>query len=181
MKRFFSSIIAPLASRFPYFVFFLLALFSVSSSAVIEEREFANLVEKQRYQTLIEELRCPKCQNQNIADSDAEIAEDLRNEIYRQLRDGKSDQEIVAYLVSRYGEFVNYRPPLDSRTLLLWSAPGILLLIGLIIWLRRFAAKQSANKKAETVALSAEDQQRLNVLLESASQTEKSKQSGESS
>jgi cytochrome c-type biogenesis protein CcmH len=145
-------------------VFYLLLFISFPSLAVIEDREFASPVEAQRYQTLIEELRCPKCQNQNIADSDAEIAEDLRNEIYRQLRDGKSDKEIVDYLVARYGEFVNYRPPLDSNTVLLWSAPGVLLFIGVLIWLRRFAVKKST----VSGVLSEQEQQRLRELLQSS-------------
>lgn len=150
------------------FVLLLLCMFSLSSSAAIEEREFDNAVEAKRYKTLTEELRCPKCQNQNIADSDAEIAEDLRNEVYRQLRDGKSDQEIVAYLVSRYGEFVNYRPPFDNRTMLLWLSPVILLVIGLFIWLRRFAAKKNVAEKEAAPVLSNEEQQRLNALLKSS-------------
>jgi cytochrome c-type biogenesis protein CcmH len=149
------------ASRVSRLTFLLLLFISIPSFAVIEDREFTNPVEAQRYQNLIEELRCPKCQNQNIADSDAEIAEDLRNEIYRQLRDGKSDKEIVDYLVARYGEFVNYRPPLNSKTVLLWSAPGVLLFIGVLIWWRRFAVK----KIPVDSELSAQEQQRLRDLL----------------
>jgi cytochrome c-type biogenesis protein CcmH len=157
--------------------FFFLLLMSSVTNAVIEEREFASPVEEQRYQSLIEELRCPKCQNQNLADSDAEIAGDLRDEIYRQLREGRSDTEIVNYLVSRYGEFVNYRPPLDSHTLLLWSAPGILVFIGLLIWLRRFAVK----KTVSAAVLSVDEQQHLNDLLQSSSQaTPEQKESRES-
>jgi cytochrome c-type biogenesis protein CcmH len=156
--------------------FFILLLISSVAYAAIEEREFSNAVEEQRYQSLIEELRCPKCQNQNLADSDAEIAGDLRDEIYRQLRDGRSDTEIVNYLVSRYGEFVNYRPPFDSNTLLLWSAPGIFVFIGLLIWLRRFAVK----KTPSSVVLSEIDRQRLNDLLESSQATDHKKESGES-
>lgn len=148
-------------SRISRLVFLVLLFISFPTFAVIEDREFANPVDAQRYQTLIEELRCPKCQNQNIADSDAEIAEDLRNEIYRQLLDGKSDKEIVDYLVARYGEFVNYRPPLNSKTMLLWSAPGVLLFIGVLIWLRRFAVK----KIPVDSELSAQEQQRLRDLL----------------
>jgi cytochrome c-type biogenesis protein CcmH len=155
--------------------FYLLLTLSITTFAAIEERQFASPVEEQRYQSLIEELRCPKCQNQNLADSDAEIAGDLRDEIYRQLREGRSDTEIVNYLVSRYGEFVNYRPPLDNNTLLLWSAPGILVFIGLLIWLRRFAVKKSPS----SVVLSEIDQQRLNDLLQSSQATSHKKESGE--
>lgn len=151
----------PHTSHLTPLIITLLLFISTASHAVIEDREFANPVDAQRYQTLIEELRCPKCQNQNIADSDAEIAEDLRNEIYRQLLDGKSDKEIVDYLVARYGEFVNYRPPMDRNTVLLWSAPGVLLFIGVLIWLRRFAVKKIPSDSE----LSAQEQQRLRDLL----------------
>ncbi len=95
-----------------------------SAQAAIDTFEFANDAERQRYRSLIEELRCPKCQNQNIADSDAPIAMDLRNEIFRMLEEGKSNEEIIDFLVSRYGDFVLYKPPLTSRTLLLMVRPG---------------------------------------------------------
>ena len=88
--------------------------------AAIDTYEFKDEVERERFRSLTEELRCPKCQNQNIADSNAPIATDLRREIYRMLDDGRSDKEIVDFLVMRYGDFVMYKPPLDSRTWLLW-------------------------------------------------------------
>ena len=99
-----------------------------SAQAAIDTFEFANDAERQRYRSLIEELRCPKCQNQNIADSDAPIATDLRNEIFRMLEEGKSNEEIIDFLVSRYGDFVLYKPPLTSRTLLLWYGPALSLI-----------------------------------------------------
>ena len=89
--------------------------------AAIDTYEFKGEVERERFRSLTEELRCPKCQNQNIADSNAPIATDLRREIYRMLDDGRSDKEIVDFLVMRYGDFVMYKPPLDSRCLLYTS------------------------------------------------------------
>ena len=83
-----------------------------------------------RLKGMSQELRCLVCQNSTLADSDAPLAEDLRNEIRTQMRAGKSDQEIVDYLVARYGDFVRYRPPVNSNTALLWFGPFLLLLIG---------------------------------------------------
>ena len=83
-----------------------------------------------RLKAMSQELRCLVCQNSTLADSDAPLAEDLRKEIRTQMRAGKSDQEIVDYLVARYGDFVRYRPPVNSNTALLWFGPFLLLLIG---------------------------------------------------
>jgi cytochrome c-type biogenesis protein CcmH len=83
-----------------------------------------------RLKTMSQELRCLVCQNSTLADSDAPLAADLRNEIRTQMRAGKSDQEIIDYLVARYGDFVRYRPPVNSNTVLLWFGPFLLLLIG---------------------------------------------------
>ena len=91
--------------------------------AAIDTYEFKDEGERQRFRELTEELRCPKCQNQNIADSNAPIAMDLRREIYRMFAEGKSNAEIVEFLVDRYGDFVLYNPPLSSKTLLLWYGP----------------------------------------------------------
>jgi len=89
-----------------------------------------------RYREIIAEVRCVKCQNQTIKDSDALIAKDLRREIRRLLTEGKTDAEIFDFLVTRYGEFVLYRPLMSGVTLLLWIAPGVLLLIGGVIVFR---------------------------------------------
>ncbi|MGD8978194.1 MAG: cytochrome c-type biogenesis protein CcmH [Gammaproteobacteria bacterium] len=86
-----------------------------------------------RYERLTNELRCLVCQNQTVADSNADLARDLRDETREMLLEGASDEQIVAFMTERYGDFVLYRPPLSSRTLVLWAAPALLLLIGLII------------------------------------------------
>lgn len=129
----------------------------------VDVRAFSSDSERQRYQTLVEELRCPKCQNQNLADSNSPIAADLREEIYRMLEEGKSDQEIVDFLVARYGEFVLYKPPVKETTLVLWLTPGLLVLIGLVIVLlvrRRQAAPVAA------APLAGDEESRLKALLE---------------
>ncbi|MCL4744767.1 MAG: cytochrome c-type biogenesis protein CcmH [Burkholderiaceae bacterium] len=87
-----------------------------------------------RLKTLSEELRCLVCQNQTLADSNAELAVDLRREVQRMIAGGRSDKQIKTYLVERYGDFVLYDPPVQANTIALWFAPFVLLLIGAIIW-----------------------------------------------
>ena len=110
----------------------LLMVLSAAASAVIESHEFDDELLRERYQQLSAELRCPKCQNQNIADSNAPIAADLREQLFVQLHAGRSDAEIVDYMVQRYGEFVLYRPRWSAVTMVLWLAP--LILLGLALW-----------------------------------------------
>ncbi len=141
-----------------------LSLIGVARAA-IDTYEFKDEVERERFRGLTEELRCPKCQNQNIADSNAPIATDLRREIFRMLEEGKSDKEIVDYLVLRYGDFVMYKPPLDSRTWLLWYGPFALLgagALGLVVLVLR---RRRVERAPSLAALSDAEQQRLQALL----------------
>lgn len=141
-------------------VFLTGMLFSLSVWSAIEVYDFNNEVEKQRFQHLIAELRCPKCQNQNLADSDAEIAKDLKARVYRLINEGKSDTEIVDYLVDRYGDFVTYRPPLKPATLLLWFGPFLLLaLVGAILILRTYNINRKHLPQVKP------DQEKLNEVL----------------
>ena len=128
------------------FVFALLLLQYTSAYGVIETYQFESPEAEQRYQHFTEVLRCPKCQNQNLAGSDSSIAADLRRELAQQIAAGKTDDEIVAFMVSRFGDFVLYDPPLKSNTLFLWLLPGLLLLAGLLLmtWLLRQRAAASA-------------------------------------
>lgn len=139
---------------------------SATAHAAIDTYEFKSDAERERYRTLTEELRCPKCQNQNIADSDAPIAMDLRREIYRMLAEGKSNEQIVDYLVMRYGDFVRYKPPVDARTALLWFGPAALLVCGFgvlaLIMVRR--RRSVASPAAQT--LSPAERERLATLLD---------------
>ncbi len=111
----------------------LIGMFCMSAGAVIEIEPLSSPELEARYRELIEELRCPKCQNQNLAASNSPIASDLRAQVRTLLEEGKSDREIVAYLVDRYGDFVRYRPPVQENTLLLWFGPGLLLLAGAVV------------------------------------------------
>jgi cytochrome c-type biogenesis protein CcmH len=102
--------------------------------AVEDRAPFADPQLEARYQHLIRETRCLVCQNQTIADSNAGLAGDLRRQIKEQIANGASDSEIIDYLVSRYGDFVLYRPPVKSTTWLLWAGPALLVLIGMLVF-----------------------------------------------
>ncbi len=146
-----------------HLVFLLfIALSSTFAQAGIEVREFPNSELEQRYQRLIGELRCLVCQNQSLADSNADLAEDLRDEVYAMLLTGKQDREIVAFLVDRYGDFVLYRPPVKKATLLLWLGPFAALLGG--GWVLWRIGKARAPKPIDP--LNEEERQKLKRLLQ---------------
>ena len=109
-------------------------------AAAVEPRSFPSPVLADRYRILVEELRCLVCQNQSIADSNADLARDLRDKVDEMLRAGRTDEEIVEYMVARYGDFVRYRPPVNAATALLWGGPFVLAalaLAGLLVRVRR--------------------------------------------
>lgn len=118
-----------------------------------------------RLMTLATELRCLVCQNQSLAESNAELAVDLRNEIREQMRGGASDQDVVDYLVARYGDFVLYRPPLKASTVLLWTGPGILLLLGIGLLMHTLRRRRA---QIPQTPLSAAARARAQELLASA-------------
>ena len=97
---------------------------------------FHDAAEETRFHALVTELRCVMCQNQSLADSNAQIAHDLRREVLTLMRQGRSDAQLRDYLVARYGEFVLYKPRVESKTWLLWFGPGLLLLAGGFVVLR---------------------------------------------
>lgn len=109
---------------------FALLVVSPTAFAIDPNRAFDDPELQARYDKIIEEVRCLKCQNQNLKDSNAFLASDLRREIRRLLEEGKTDDEIYDFLVARYGEFALYRPRFSGKTLVLWIAPGLLLLVG---------------------------------------------------
>jgi len=147
--------------------FFILVLLSITSAyAAIDTYEFKDKDKELRFHELSADMRCPKCQNQNLADSNAAIATDLKQKIYLMLEADKSDTEIVDYMVARYGDFVLYEPRFNAQNAVLWLGPGALLLLGLIvvIWLTR-----SRNKNAENAAqmpeLDAKQKKQLQQVL----------------
>lgn len=138
-------------------------LFSNSVQANDEPIEFTDHVLEQRYESILEETRCLVCQNQSLADSNAELAQDLKKEIYDMIVSGKGDDEIIKFLVDRYGDFVLYRPPLKENTWLLWFGPFLFLLVGIVAAII-IIKKQSRSKDTE-VQIDEEQQQRLNNIL----------------
>ncbi|MCU9948627.1 cytochrome c-type biogenesis protein [Pseudomonas sp. PDM13] len=146
-----------------------LALTGVARAA-IDTYEFKDEAERERFRVLTEELRCPKCQNQNIADSNAPIATDLRREIFRMLEEGKGDDEIVDFLVARYGDFVRYKPPVNGRTLLLWYGPAGLLVGGLLVLGVIVLRRRRVENAPEDALLSSDERARLDALLNQETQ-----------
>lgn len=119
-------------------------LFAATAAAVDVNEPFGDPVLNERYQALIREIRCPKCQNETIADSNAPIAADLRRQVHQRVAAGESEEQIVQFLYSRYGDFVLYRPQVKPSTWALWAGPFVFLAIGgLTFWriLRRRAGQ----------------------------------------
>ena len=114
---------------------FVLSAFSVS--AVEDKFSFDTPAQRESFLKLTAELRCPMCQNQNIADSDAMIAHDMRRKVYALLKQGKTEQEVIDFMKSRYGDFVHYQPPVTAATLWLWAGPVLFIFIALIVVIRR--------------------------------------------
>ncbi|NYA25045.1 cytochrome c-type biogenesis protein CcmH [Haemophilus haemolyticus] len=143
---------------------FLTALFfsSVAFSA-IDALNFSSPQQESDYHQLTQSLRCPQCQNNNIADSNATIAVDMRGKVFELLQEGKSKNDVVDYMVARYGNFVTYDPPMTASTLVLWIAPLLLVLLGVVFLLRRKPKAQSAVKSQDV--LTDEDNARLAELL----------------
>ncbi len=138
--------------------------------AVIDTYQFNDAEQQQRFFILTNELRCPKCQNQSIADSNAPIAQDLRREVHRLLLDGADDQKIIAFMLDRYGDFVLYRPRLDSKTAILWFGPFVLLMLGVISVLmivrkHRAGNRQIDRKDKDDEHLSTAQQEKLKAIL----------------
>ena len=149
----------------------LLLLLSSAAMAVEDVVKFSDESLRPRYQQLLEELRCPKCQNQNLADSNSAISQDLRAEVQRLLEQDLTDAEIKEYLKNRYSEFILYRPEVNRATWFLWAAPVVLVLMGGLIVLRLSRRKKpSGSEEADLPVRSTDQQQRLDQLLNSPKQ-----------
>ena len=123
-------------------------------AALNDAPDFSDPVENTRYQHLIQNIRCPTCQNSNIAESNAPLARQLREQIAARIRDGASDAEINHWLQERYGDFIHYDPPLKSQTLILWGGAPLTMLIALACWLggrrrRKHGARLSDEEKRQ--------------------------------
>ncbi|KKZ54865.1 cytochrome c-type biogenesis protein [Haemophilus haemolyticus] len=144
-------------------LFLTALLFSSVAFSSIDALNFSSPQQESDYHQLTQSLRCPQCQNNNIADSNATIAVDMRGKVFELLQEGKSKNDVVDYMVARYGNFVTYDPPITASTLVLWIAPLLLVLLGVVFLLRRKPKAQSAVKSQDI--LTDEDNARLAELL----------------
>jgi len=146
-------------------IFSLLLLVPILEAAV-EVKQFQNPENEQRYKNLINEFRCVVCQNQNIADSNAALAKDLRKQVFKMINAGKSDEEIMMFMVTRYGDFVLYRPQFNSMTFLLWVGPFVIFIIGLY-FLISFIRQR---KEVVVTELSHKEKEKIKQLLDNKEQ-----------
>lgn len=124
-------------------------LFAFALAAAEDNFAFETPEQRAQFLSLTAELRCPMCQNQNIADSDAMIAHDMRRKVYSLLKQGKSEQEVIDYMKARYGDFVHYQPPVTVATLWLWAAPVIFVVIAFVFIIRRRPNSQPQDMAAK--------------------------------
>ena len=149
----------------------LFGVLSIHAYAAIDVYDFDSVQQEAQYRGLIEELRCPKCQNQNLAGSDAPIAQDLKQKTYDMIKEGRSDGEIRAYMQERYGDFITYKPPVRPSTWILWFFPPLLLITLIVGWFwqskrsQRIARGQSGTIVDSVAALSAAEKSELERLL----------------
>jgi len=139
----------------------LLQAAPVLQAAPIETYTFENAEQEEIFYKLSDELRCLVCQNQNIAESNADLAKDLRREIYNMISEGQTEEEIIEFMVQRYGDYVLYRPPMKPLTWLLWFGPAIVFLFGLYYAIKRFRSVSTDVPQAD---LSEQDIERIKRL-----------------
>jgi len=134
-------------------------LLSFSLCAAIDTYPFDSVAQEEQYRDLTASLRCPKCQNNSIADSNAMIAADMRLKVYELMKQGQSRQQIIDYMVARYGNFVTYEPPVTPSTLILWVGPALFAVLGGLVIILRSRQRKTRSELDET------DQQRLAAIL----------------
>ena len=151
------------------FIFLFVSLFAGLqvniAQAGVEFRQFDNKELEARYNVLADQLRCLVCQNQNLKGSNSDLAKDMRDKVYNMIIAGKSDQEVVDYMVARYGDFVLYKPPFKSITLLLWLGPLLFFIVAMIAVIRIIKQR---NKPEAIDELTEEEHQRAQELLKQA-------------
>ncbi|WP_394336667.1 cytochrome c-type biogenesis protein [Candidatus Enterovibrio escicola] len=133
-----------------------------SSHAIMEVYKFDTPEKEAIFRKLSNELRCPKCQNNNIADSNSSLARDLRMKVYEMLIEGKNESEITDYMIARYGNFIIYNPPVIASTLILWAGPALFVFGGFTVLVMR---SQRSNASKNLVRLDNEEKSRLVILL----------------
>ncbi|WP_428802494.1 MULTISPECIES: cytochrome c-type biogenesis protein [Vibrio] len=145
--------------------FFAVFAISMGASAAIDVHEFDTLEQELQFKDLSHTLRCPKCQNNTIGDSNAELAQDLRQKVYEMTKEGKSKSEIIDYMIARYGNFVTYNPPLTLATSILWGGPFIVIIVGFGLIVLR-SKKPKVVDTATNEDWDADKEARLKALLD---------------
>jgi len=168
--------------QFSWLMFVLAGLLVVSgasrSMASIDVYEFSNQQNQEKYQRLTEQLRCPKCQNQDIKDSNAPIAKDMRREVHRLVEEGQSEESIVEFMVERFGEFVSYKPAVNAKTAALWYGPFVLILVGLLIIyiiVKKRSVTDTNTNSGETHVAESDVEKQARALLNEYEQKQKRK------
>ena len=141
---------------------FVFVLFTLGVLAADTPVTFESPADRERYDTLLEELRCLVCQNQSLSDSHAELAQDLRDQVYAMIMDGKDNAAIADFMVARYGDFVLYKPPVNSSTWLLWFGPLLMLVLALAV-----VAIFARGRIQDPQPLSDEERRRVQSLIKS--------------
>lgn len=131
----------------------------------IDTYNFKSIQEEQQFRELTNQLRCPKCQNNSIADSNAPIAADMRAKVFELMEKGQSRQEIITYMVDRYGNFVTYEPPVTPATIILWVIPALFVVIGIGAIIMLGLRRKEIALDGESSALSLAEKKRLQQLL----------------
>ena len=144
-----------------YFIHFVIGLLLIQTpfAESIEASDFETIEQQSRYTQLIENIRCPVCQGQSIGGSNSDLAKDLREKVREMILDTKTDSEIYSFMVERYGDFVVYKPPVNSKTYFLWFAPVLVLMISLLYLFR------STREKKENIVHASSDLDRAKKLL----------------
>ncbi len=155
------------------YLFFMIFFFSPLAFSAIDTFEFDNAEQEQTFHILTKQLRCPKCQNQNISDSNAQLAQDLRNKTYELVKQGKNEEQVIAYMVARFGNFVRYDPPMTPATIFLWLGPLLFILAGFTLL---YLQIKRQNKQVEH--LQPGEEQRLQEILGNKKSLHKKPQQG---
>ncbi|MGF1680374.1 cytochrome c-type biogenesis protein [Photobacterium minamisatsumaniensis] len=138
--------------------------------AAIDIFEFKDAQQEKDFRELTMTLRCPKCQNNNIADSNAELSQDMRAKAFDLLNEGKSKQDVVDYMIARYGNFVTYNPPIMASTIILWAGPLLFIVIGFTVLVVR--SRKTTDVRVEASPLEDDEQERLKALMKEMEQQE---------
>ena len=139
----------------------VIAASPLPAAVTLESFTFPTPAEEQHFKDVIGQLRCLVCQNETLADSDADLAHDLRAEVYEMMKSGKSDKQVIDFLVNRYGDFVLYNPPVKPSTYLIWYGPFVLLAIAVLLLIRAVGRQ----RQVQEPEISAEERKRLERLL----------------